>query len=451
MKREHRRTSHIPWTRILLVGLVVFLVLFAPFVIDGYNRRLLGKEGYVQLRSFFDDPAEIPEEWFRIQPYSEEFKNEREAMKIVLKEWRQISHPSLQRSFGKDRPSLPLVESLQRGETLTEQEWKEIDRMLERNVDYLEVWTRFAKHPEYGISHTPITSPETKGMQLPDFIGIQRAAEIGCLKGFRHLKRGEEDLALAAFLDVFHFARRSPAEPLIAHVIANNFTLQGARSLARFGEVCQNSELLKTGLQTTNEMSKEIKYDVLEQASLNEVIGFLKMAKARFGFEFDIEPGQPAGFYFNQLFERGAPGSVDLRLALAPIPARVFQAIGPGGAMGRYFKLNEFLFVLHSPSHPESEVREDVAAATFDLSRLHLANRIREIEKVPSLTTVRAIEEDWNSVIGSDPFSGKPYFWLSEEGTFASTGPDGANEGGPRYSPTNGIVSKGDIWLPMGD
>jgi hypothetical protein len=108
--------------------------------------------------------------------------------------------------------------------------------------------------------------------------------------------------------------------------------------------------------------------------------------------------------------------------------------------------VEEFLISSSLRSFWEAGTKRKIGETGYDLCRLALAKRIRELEGSPIKSSAELVP-DLFSADPIDHFSGKPFRMDSTGRFFYSLGPDMDDDRGlVRYDSANGVVSNGDIF-----
>ncbi len=453
-------------------GLLFILPIGGIFIFSAYiHQRIvenLSAEEDQFLTQFFQEPIDFPEEWGVIVPYSEGFENERERMKAELlkwegrekelmtpmREWKPVPTDSSPDPYPISRDYLGLLQS---GETLTDEELEIAQDYLKSTSEYVRAWRRFVNHPEYELMATPILEEDVKpGYTIPNFLFPQCAVR-GIGLGLE-INRAELDESerIALCLHMIRIGKNRPVPIVIGYLIEIAIKFIGLNSIQSEIPSIEDPALLKEiySALEKNEVSALIT-SLLDQTTV-DFLGSMRFAERQGDFDFDFTPGKPLVDYFHQLLQPGAPifeliDDQSDRFSYAPfidIPVEIdFRWIVKKPFLSSILGLEEGLVVgQFTNSWFNLPIRSNYCGVTLNLTRLQVANRIRELETGKKTEDPSGFVPEFFSSVPTDPFVDKPFVWDSTREVFYSIGPDESDDRNLiRYNPTNGTESVGDI------
>jgi hypothetical protein len=431
---------------------VVFLTGVLSYMKKELRERLDGNEYRAMLR-FFEEPVSFPEEWAEVTPYSTEFKNELVKARGVFEKWEdrreELAVPERILSgtrmvyVGGSGPtkieprSESLLNILARGCEITTEEWRLAEKRVVSTSPVIQALVALSEVSDYDLSamlELHISSPGVRLLSLQSHLLAR--------------EKNWED-ALEANLVVLRLARRHPASPLVTHLVGIASELCALRSTAPIVVDCDDREALKTLLEEIQNLDPKNHFDNLHRVPLVDSLGILRADSRRLGVSVDLTPGHPRAFYWRQLWGGKAIEVSDLRKTDDVLVMMAVSAFGGSPTMMRILWIDRLLYADYMPNFMEARIREMVCRSEFDLVRLLVANRIRELESGRRTSDPADLVPEWMPEMPVDSFTLDPFLWDATHENFYSVGPDRLDSGNVvRYGPTNGTKSVGDISLP---
>jgi hypothetical protein len=398
---------------------------------------------YAEMVRFFDEPYDFPAEWAEVKLYTPEFQA---AIRLFQEEAAKIggglagavpSRTSDQRPYQEDYQAI-----LQRGAELTPAEWAAAELNIRETTGYLTAWSTLSQHHDYEMEAIPIQAPSpTPWPDYLNFLELQRTTRFLCLRSHLLARNAAWAEAFSSALSPLRIVQRHPASILSAHLVGIACERIADRSIARLAIQCPERASIEEALHEMNRLDSRLHRDNLEEAWKTDVIGSLRVYKRRDNVEFDLNPGRAGIYYFRKSLE------VYKRHVGLPQPLGI---VVPTTFWARFMGAEEWAYYTLSHSNPmEPQFRFKVTKTEFDLARLLLANRLRELDGEAKTSELTDLIPKWLPSSPNDPFADKPYLWDAAHGTFYGIGPDQRDDGNSiRYDPTNGTKTTGDIALP---
>jgi hypothetical protein len=427
----------------IAVGLTALLV--ARYYSYKKLRESMPPAQYAEMLRFFDEPYNFPAEWAEVKPHSPDFEAairhfQEEVTKTgVNLELSDLSFPTIRRDDNASGSSQSFREDylyiLQRGAELTPAEWAAAEEKIAEVADYLVAWSTFSRHPEYEMEAIPPKNPSRKSLPLYNPVEVSRAAGFLCLQSHVLAKMAKWPESLDSALSALRIARRHPASPIITHLTAAACEKFSYRSIARLASQCPKRGPLEEALLELNRFDDNHHSNTVEDEVRANLIGDLRWINREEIPPLHFGPGKPGVFY--------------RRLVLQTERRKGFQQSQPFGSgtfLSRFLSAEvrdylDFCSVILS-----AQSRSKAARGEFDLVRLILANRIRELGGETKTSELTDLVPKWLPEIPNDPFADKPYLWDAAHETFYGIGPDGKDDQNLlRYDPGNGTTSSGDI------
>ena len=376
--------------------------------------------------------------------------------------------------------------------------------LLEQNRELIDAFLAVVSRPDYEIDALgkPGVCDENGDLPMPNFLIAQTCAKILRLQAFMLAHEGKFKEALKTCELAVRAARVSGYSILISQLIGVAVNAIGVRTWIAVVGQCTDPALLRRTLERQNVLRKQ---SVFMPADVPVVVldhlGVIHELQRR-GLKVEYQ-----GLTAQQLTARTAEARVDYleriaRPAIANDPemqkkvdasianyqsqsensgGRAYSIKGAFRKFGASF-VRPILFAIAQPNMLEARNRADVSRAYFDLLRAETARRIFQLEKgvapvrladvspqylpeVPGDVFTASKIVDWKIVSVSaeisiststqtqtparDPSVLRAPATLREAPEhYYSIGPDRKDDGGALlYDPTNGTISRGDIWL----
>jgi len=427
------------------------------FYIQSSLRNSMTPKEYTEMRRFFDQPLNFPKEWGEPEPFSEDLVAAAENLLDVMEgEWEkkaQLLVPDrIETAAGtvRRRSINPptLLQVLQSGETLTQEEWTAAEAVLRSSSRFVEAHVEFAAHPDYEMETLALlNSALNHDHYWPNYEPMCSAARILCLRAHSLTRQNDWEGAFDSLLQVLRMAKRHPASDLVTHYLGITFEQNAVRSLAVLLNECDDPNTLRFLLNEINRLDAVLHQDSLAPEHSAIALSGLRLTKIIDDYDFDMAPGKPRAYYWRQFWHKGAPRAhqttkpeflIRIHERVPPyLPDFLMDAnffMGGGNPFARICCLDEIVYSRFIADLIDSHIHEKAMKAEFDLVRLQIALLLNEEQPE----------------IAPDPFTAGAYQWDASSEAYFSMGPDKANDGnGTLYNPTNGIISPGDISHPQ--
>ena len=403
------------------------IVVFVTVTLKVNPEQLANRE------KFFNEEITIPAEWCIAEPYPadltqlannyhqahkenmvgfDSFLNQPAPNKINIDE--QIKHVVMERTL--DELTLKLSEPYFENRETTINELKKI-------VD----------HPSYEMGvFTPPPSYTTRVAETCDLTFIFTLNKWLLLNAKINLQQGHESEAVESFRLGLQLIRRHEVEPYIIHLISIAVLEMSATQIGRF---CDEVNDVAALYRLLDIMANDFKDNFLAWNSYTPefvgIVGDLRL-QLRQGLLDDIpQKGRRIDFYRKTLYY--GPNE--------------YSKLKPLQKKRIYIYENE-MFSDWESLNASFLIRLKNQQSKYDLARLRILNRIRELEGKPPITKVGQLDSKKLN-LKNDPFNTIPLSYSDTLKDFYSIGPDAIDDKGKLlYDPTNGTNSLGDIYLP---
>ncbi len=350
---------------------------------------------------------------------------------------------------------------MRHGEALTASEQQEVDQLVAALRPIIAETSSSIELPLY----TADTSLYSSG---PQFLPVHYFAKLSSIVAIDTARRGDCRAAIdIAALPMRYFRHEKPANLMlvIMEMACSGISLGTFQAVA---EECDDGETLRYGLNLLEQLREHVEPLSQEEVRLTDAMSELNRAKA-FGYPVNLGPqtasnltlqvsgiyGQPYAEWAVRHFpeddrrheygknvlakmsEHKEPTSLWAnQQRLAPRLGSALFGVSPGA----------ILTDIAIPNYDEARIRSKVLLANYELVRLHVAQRLNEMESAPrsGVDVISALPE-----VPADPFSSGTLLLRPDTNRFYSVGPDETDDGGAViYDATNGTISSGDILLP---
>lgn len=418
------------WVLFVLAATVLVGWFIAPEVILRYRmRRDLGDDAYGRMMRFLDRPLQFPGGWAETAQISPDLEAAYLDLEKALKEW--TSDQALRE--GILREARRLIGRINNEENLSEQDWNNVEELIDRAQFLIVAVTEAVECVDYELNGIPLVDPEDVE---PPYMTMVSASSLFHLRSHMQRKLGDIDHAFGTVQTGIRIAKRHPASTFSCHISGIAAQINGIKVLASHVESCEDIQLLDKTLYNLKTLDPYLNPNRLSDPDGADILGLLRLAKSR-GVPVDLSPGRTGREYVYEVIkhEVGYLGSTK-------IPQRRFVkhfrnvAIDQAYAKIRWDRMDE------------AHVREKMVRALFDILCLRIANRIREIETGEKTNDPFEFGQIIPNRSHLDPFTDEAFLWDASTEEFYSIGPDETDHGNLlQYTPTNGIISVGDISL----
>jgi hypothetical protein len=437
--------------------------------------RFGSPEGAARLEAFFNDPITLPKEWQEVKPFPPDLveaaeslrnefwklpggnaheANEDETNFFSLMSESEESNERFARYPGLNEPTLKdkrgFFEEVFEGREPTVEDWESVRTRLAETYAILEAAKKLIRHPSYEMEAAPYPFPPGKQLrndpdvpffEEPDSLLLMHLGRLFCLKAQCASEERRWADAIGDSLLAIQIARRQNASSLIFHFYAHAIVTLGVSSLFQVAAKCPDEDLLLSSLTQLGNQEPWIVPIIRQSDVLTDTVSILRR-KIRLGRKVDLSRTVPAGdFYKENMGKMVSLHDVDFRNPRDILDLLesfiLFLPVEESYARTMYW--------ISAETGTDEATNELVSKVRFDLLRIHLANRILELEQ--GKRTDRSVDfvprffpEDLH-----DPFANAPYLWDATNETFYSIGPDKIDQGNDlTYSQA---TKKGDISL----
>ena len=417
-----------------VVGITLFVWAARNAMINQVKSQMTTEE-YAEMEEWLATEVDFPEEWANPEPYSATLAETINEIRPVIEYWMD---PAEAIKSQLKSPDDPVIKKLREEQNLSEEDWGGARELREEARPLLEAVSRLLDAPDYEIGAFALLDYENDDNRLKqnfDYDLFNLIAHRIELEGSVHARDRNWDEAFREIALLHRLSHRHPACQILGHLIGTNTEILFAKRLQNFVTQCDEPDSLKAMLNEIETYQTGFPESFLDSPFSLENIGYLRNA-ARLGYEVDLTPGQTNASYLSQFAdllvneEKADPTSSaweTLSWMLTPI---------------------ETIYQQSKPDYSGSKGRFLTGEAAIRLARLGVASRIRELEVRHPVTDLNALVPDVLPAVPEDPFSENAFLWDASSEIFYSVGPDLEDDGNLiPYSPTNGVVSKGDYSL----
>ncbi len=390
------------------IGLSVLILLsltLTPVVIRYILKQRLGPEKYAELRSFFDDPVSVPEEWREPNDFPADLVEAASRDIELRNNWKRL--PEYIRE--------PLMSVYSNESDMTPEIIEQIEPYYpELEARLVSLW-KVVSHPEYDLS-------------IWDSFGFTTTnAWVGVSANFRYAgvyaqaaaASGDFERAFDLILPTFRFPQGEPPLSLISRMLGIVSLGIGVGGANEIWPDCSDERLLDQFLQDLSQINRSDEVHEGMQQHFENSIAVLRAEgspktkrilareepKAFFcrwatDIEWDSKPPNP---YFSEPW---------YYRAMRKPPVSNFL---------RVMAIDELLWSNYLESFGGSDgVRDDfiVAKARFDILRLNLANRILGLRGRETASRASELVPEFFKEELAHPGTGDPYEWDAEAGEF---------------------------------
>jgi hypothetical protein len=438
---------------ILFVSLIVIGVIAAPKLVEWYvfHDKPELKPLYADYKSkVLTFPADVLE----IDPVSEET---RAAIGTLQEAW--------------DAHGQAAIDIPTRYQETAAIDYAALDAELAGIRPLLDAWRTAVTRPDYVLVLAPAdpAALETGGNLVANFLMSQTWAKLGALQARAQAHAGNYEAALET-VDAIHAAARvNPYDTLIAQLITVAMRSIAARVEHDVIAAIDDPTLLRRALASQQDRAgKHMVFPEGLTPSVLDQVGLMRMVK-RAGIDVpDLKPMTE-----RELGALAAITQADYqeqivlpRMKDDPAKAARVQAMidsyrnmaamqgGPvSGGVGLASRIGGFysrpiLFAISTPNFSEAGTRGKVSQAQCDLAHLETAGSLYEAENGQAPGDLDALVPATLAELPADPFAMDEAPYRLAKGTVYSVGPDNKDDGlAKRYDPTNGTISRGDIFF----
>jgi hypothetical protein len=421
---------------IILLCIVLFLI-FGPGVLLHFVRRAAGMSpaARAEMDRFFEEPVRIPKEWQVVEPFPQEVLD---ASNRLAQRWTAIEQSKGYWEW------VNFYDRLKRGDTLTDEDWAAISRILRQQQAFRQQLSALVELPGYEFEAFPGLESRYR---IIDFLLVNVAVKLLCLESYDLAHQDKWDQAFEPCLICLRMIRRHPASDTVTHLAAIGTEEMVSKCVCCLAVECEDAQVLRSLLTDMNRLHPDINLNVLREALLVSAVAELRHF-ARKGEAVDFDSVRPAAYFRRQVLfiEAGKTGEGPLPdgLSRRQIATWLFRNDLPFSRVAA-----DYLYGLSVSNYFEMRTRELTAESYYDLARLIIAARIHQLETAEEAPSVDDIVPTLLPEKLIDPFSDETYGWDSEQHCFYSVGPDQTdNACAVVYDPTNGTLSTGDIVIP---
>lgn len=425
-----------------LAGLWLGVRAVVQYFLERKLEASMSAEEKAEMERFFTEPVYFPAEWQEDPPLSADLI----AAASAVRAEEDALQPSLIERWDKKGPLFKLLEKLKHNESLSSEEWRQVEEAVAQGKVVTEKFSALVARPDYEMK-AYLNAAEKYFLSLGCLV-----YQLG-LQTYANIHKQQYTSAGNSILTVYKSVIRRDSSNSVEHIISTWMLQSGNEYLLYLARHCPDPQLLRYILSTMEEIQARIYPQAIfqyDEEIFDQVIPLREYRKQ--GYTVDLTPGHPLGFYFAQY--------IDIRreqLRKGPDRERV-DFFNP-----TIMKVDLVLRWLALPSHAQRFLykvnylspfndfpdRFLVSRAKYDLACLELARRIRQLEgDTTVLTTSAEFYPQYLSTELHDPFTASEFLWDASSQQFYSVGPDKTDEGNRlEYDPTNGISSAGDIAL----
>lgn len=416
---------------VITCAVSIFLLVIACWGITTYIRntfikpRLIEMESELYVERFFDEPVTIPKEWQVVKPFPEDLLALCAKFKL---EWGPLLQNFKAEGYNE------LLTRIQNGDPIVDKEWSGIESYLDKTDKLASDFAAILNHPDYEME----AFEDSYTSQWQDMLIFQRCADWHLLQSEVLRKHDRWGEAFAAALVPLKSAERHVASPLVLHLIAMAVESKSCRQIDGLARQCASPDVLRSILTELNGSRSLVYTQSLDDPYFTDIVAGLRSG-IRAGLPVEFRDDAPKVYYFRQ----------QTRIM------RKLQAEKNDGSWSDLALFSrtsvELLLAIALPNFLEADNRQKAAESKYELCRLSIAARIRELEGRP-VDSIADLAPELIPEEPLDPFSGEPFLQAPPNVYFYSVGPNEIDEGTEiEYDSTNGTVSSGDIFFDSGD
>jgi hypothetical protein len=448
----------------LIVGLtltVIAVVALRAFMIGRIDHDRLER-----LKQYDTVVLDIPKEWQTPAPLPSD-----EVVEFQLGFYDRVAQ--LNESFGDgifgDGTSQSLFMKLRRGDAVTSAEQQTLDGFM--------------------AAFAPMMTETSSGLALPNytadmmlyssgtlFLPVQQFAKFSSVAALETARQGNCRAAMdIAALPMRYLKHEEPAS-LIFDLIQVACFYISAGTFDALAAQSDDPAALRHGLEILTSLRDRAQPGTLERWSVTDQVSILNRAAA-FGYPVDLGPQTRASLTqqsadiwsgpYNEWAIKKFPasdrrhqaakaaieaekerekyrrvesvrwaGNSVMDKVLGSVLARELIGFSPGAIMSD----------VAVPNYVEAHTRAKAMAAAYDLARLHLAQRLAQVEGGAAPPVGPGAVAAYIQPVPEDAFSSSPLLFQAEQNRFYSVGPDKDDDKLEFiYDATNGTVSNGDL------
>ncbi len=351
-------------------------------------------------------------------------------------------------------------------------EMGQLEEKITKYAPALAAFEALVRRPDYVIdSNRPCGEPDANGMApRPNFLIIQTAVKLLGIRSRVEASKGDFDSALRTSELMVRATRTNRHSWMITNLIGIAVLAIASNNWHAIVEVCDDAPRIRQSLNAITEQSGGIYFfppeiPIVALDTVGQLVSF-RLG----GMNIEMENKSTSELHAIKLLiyaeaieahrlptlKVGSPEYQQARAHTREYKRAEFW-IDPkrGGWKARLIPrtLLEYnrakLYSIAIPNFLEATTREASALAKLDLARIEAAKRVYKLESVQAAPSIEALVPEYLPEALVDRFdeSGGGYGW---EPVVYSIGPDRIdNKATVQYDPTNGTISRGDIFFPV--
>ncbi|MCA9425969.1 MAG: hypothetical protein KC994_12890, partial [Candidatus Omnitrophica bacterium] len=263
-----------------------------------------------------------------------------------------------------------------------------------------------------------------------------------------YLERGHTDSAINDWFLTMQLSRRTPYARVMQQMMADGILSMNLKHFSALADQIADGGQAQEVLAQLTEMRPMVCNGFFEDP-VRAVVLDLAGVYEQVGGSFKVIDGEPARESTRQIWAWSSPFSQTSPAEGNFLGRAVSHVTMSENPLTRFWQLHDMMLAMSLQHLLSVREKERIFQVRFDLARLYLANRIREMEGRDLATQASNLIPEFFEEEPLDPFTGEGFLWSTENRQFYSAGPDGDDDKMKREQPMGGAKNPdGDVSLP---
>ncbi len=415
------------WKIALFLFIILFIVplLGIHYKVNYVVKNFIPADQYKKIQNILNEPINLPSVYFQTT-----------SIPSIMKEQSQKNVANYQ-TYSVKTVDPQLFNQLIEGKSFTATDWMRVKAEIQRIRPWLNELKTLTEESD---SVFPAMVEASKGSaKNVNFYHLYMCGDLLCLSAWAEAHDLQWIKAFNANLAAFRLTQRPLYMILSAHLIASGIQVKAAKTMAYLADQCMETPALQNCLLKMNQLESKILLDSITDPFWQDVIAIIKELPEN----KNLQQRRSKRYYFRLWTDY---------LYKYELDSEWESYLGIGRLLGVGKQIDAIVYKVGVPNFESSKVKEDEAIALTRLSRLRLAKRLVQLNDNGQNRSMEDAISKYIKTEPIDPFedNSKSFLYSQAQKLYYSIGPDRRNDyANIVYNPSNGIESRGDIFLPV--